>query len=102
MTRVTGECPEWQSKRTGNPLGDEGDGRPGCGRDRQLGRLTRPVLVAALSAARQARPSDRLLALAPALLVVVGTGCDRSRLAPAEPVAPRTVLHRRLRHARRG
>ena len=51
--------------------------RFGRRRDRQLGRHARTGLVAALFAAGAARPSDRLLAVAAAVLVVVGAGRGR-------------------------
>ena len=72
-----------------------------CGFDRQLGRHDSSVLVAAISAARAARPADRLMVAADALLVV-GRACRR-RGARASVVAARhrAVLRGQLRHARR-
>ena len=69
--------------------------------DRKLGRPLRARLDAPLSAAGPPRPPDRLLAAAAAVLVV-GRRSPPSRAgAPAQSLAHRAVLHRRLRHARR-
>src|SRR5580700_1342844 len=67
--------------------------------DRQLGRHLRAVVAASVSAARPARPPDRLLAFAVALLVVVGARRRRRPCPRAEPLAPRSVLRRCFRHA---
>src|SRR5581483_9385709 len=72
----------------------------GFGRDRQLGRHARAGLVASLSPPRPARPADRFLAVAAAVLVVVSAGRGRGARARAEPLAHRSVLYRRVRHAR--
>ena len=83
-------------------------GRFGRRRDRQLGRHHSAGLVASLSAAGAARPADRLLASAVAMLVVVGarrgrgagprrrasctSSCSSSAPSPcAAPAAPGTT-----------
>ena len=80
---------------------DEPGGRFGRRCDRQLGRHARAGLAPSLSAAGAPRPADRLLAVAVAVLVVVGARRGRRASPGAEPRASRPVLHRRLRHARR-
>ena len=69
-------------------------------RARPLGRPRSAAFLAALRAAGAARPADRLVAAAVAVLVVVGACRRRGRLALSQRLAPGAVPGRRDRHAR--